>query len=261
MINQFVWQDILLEAERRGMPSAKKRAILREFLQIKFLTTLYSLPGCQQLSFIGGTSLRLLRGLDRFSEDLDFDNFGLQADEIRGLFVKAARYFKKEGYVLKFDFRQTKNGGTARLRFLNLLQLLGISRHPQEKLMIRLDFTPQKRIQTEVILLTGFGMSERVVTNTLPVLISQKFRALILRKQTRGRDFYDLYWLMAKKIDPDLSLLKDFDIKTKKDFLEKLKKFYQQERKNITFYKKQIKPFLLNEERQKYLDFYEELLA
>lgn len=73
MVNQFLWEDILKEAERRGLSSTKKRAILREFLQVKLLTALYHLSGCQNLALIGGTSLRLLRGLDRFSEDLDFD--------------------------------------------------------------------------------------------------------------------------------------------------------------------------------------------
>jgi len=260
MINQFLWQDILKEAERRGVPLGKKRAILREFLQIKFLTTLYHFPLCQNLSFIGGTSLRLLRGLDRFSEDLDFDNFDLSISEIENLFEKTTKEFKREKFNVEFDFSKTKNGGRGRLSFSNLLFQLGVSSDPREKLMIRLDFTNQERIEAEAVLLAGFGMNERIVTNTLSVLLSQKTRALISRKQTRGRDIYDIYWLLSRKIKPNLEVLKMININSEIEFFFKLKEIYQKEKKNISFYKKQIRPFLLHEENEKYLDFLEDIL-
>jgi len=260
MINQFLWQDILKEAERRGITLNKKRAILREFLQVKFLTTLYRLPHCQNLSFIGGTSLRLLRGLDRFSEDLDFDNFGLSTNNIKSLFKKTTEQFKREKFSFEFDFKKTKNGGRGRLSFSDLLFQLGISSDPREKLMIRLDFTNQERIEVETILLAEFGMNERVVTNTLSVLLSQKTKAFILRKQTRGRDIYDIYWLLSRKIKPNLKILKTVNINSEREFFFKLKKIYQKEKKNIPFYKKQIRPFLLNEKNEEYLDFLEDIL-
>ncbi|GFP28229.1 nucleotidyl transferase AbiEii/AbiGii toxin family protein [Candidatus Hakubella thermalkaliphila] len=260
MINQFLWEDILKEAERRDIPLAKKRAILREFLQVKFLTNLYRLSGCQNLSFIGGTALRLFHRLDRFSEDLDFDNFGLSLSQVKGLFEKVAGEFKKEKFNFEFDFKGIKNSGGGRLRFSDLLYQLGISSNPREKLMIRLDFTDQERIETEVLLLSEFGMSERVVTNTLSVLLSQKMRALISRRQTRGRDFYDVYWLLSRGIKPNLTVLKTIDINSETEFLSKLRQIYQREKKNIPFYKRQVRPFLLHEENQRYLDFLEDLL-
>lgn len=259
MISQFLWEDILKEAERHGIPITKKRAVLREFLQVKFLTTLYHFPLCQNLSFIGGTSLRLLRGLDRFSEDLDFDNFGLTINEIKSLFEKTVNEFRKEKFNFEFDFKKTKNGGRGKLSFSDLLFQLGISSNPREKLMIRLDFTNQERIETESLLLTKFGMNERIVTNTLSVLLSQKTKAFLLRKQTRGRDFYDIYWLLSKKIRPNLDVLKKVNINSEIEFFRKLKEFYQKEKKNIPFYKRQIRPFLLNEENERYLDFLEDL--
>ena len=260
MISKFLWEDIIKEAERWGIPPAKKRAILRQYLQVKLLTALYRLPSCQNLSFIGGTSLRLLRGLDRFSEDLDFDNFGLDWNQIKNLFKKAAGYFEKENSNFEFDFKKTKNGGRGKGRFEGLFFQLGITNDHREKLMIRLDFTNQKRIETEVLLLAGFGMSERVVTNTLPVLLSQKTKALLSRKQTRGRDFYDIYWLLSKKIKPDLEVLDTFNIRSEKEFFLKLKEVYRKEEKNISFYKKQIRPFLLHEENERYLDFLKDII-
>lgn len=255
MMNQFLWQQILAEAERWGIPLNKKRAILREFLQVKFLTSLYSFSGCQELAFIGGTALRLLHGLDRFSEDLDFDNFGLKTEKIKELFQKTVRVFKREKYSLQFDFRKRENGGQARLRFPGLLQQLAISSNPKEKLMIRLDFTRQKRFASEVLLLSRFGMSERIVVNALPVLLSQKMRALMTRKQTRGRDFYDLYWLLARAVKPDLAVLKKLKINSEREFFDALKKIYQREKNQMSFYKRQIRPFLLQEEQVRNLDF------
>lgn len=261
MINQFLWQDILKEAVRRGLPLTKKRAVLREFLQVKFLTALYRFPHCQSLSFIGGTSLRLLRGLDRFSEDLDFDNFGLSLNEIKHLFEKAANELRREKFDFEFDFKGTEKNGRGKLSFSNLPFQLKISSHPREKLMIKLDFTHQPRVETETLLLTEFGMNERIITNTLQVLLSQKTKALLLRKQTRGRDFYDLYWLLSRKIKPSLETLKMVNINSESEFFEKLKEIYQKEKKNIAFYKKQITPFLLHEGNERYLDFLEDFLV
>lgn len=58
-----------------------RKAILREYLQVKILSIIFSLPESGKLCFIGGTSLRLVYNSQRFSEDLDFDNWGLTVEE------------------------------------------------------------------------------------------------------------------------------------------------------------------------------------
>jgi predicted nucleotidyltransferase component of viral defense system len=55
----------------------QKQAMLREYLQCEILEILFESPFATQFSFLGGTCLRLVHGNNRFSEDLDFDNFGL----------------------------------------------------------------------------------------------------------------------------------------------------------------------------------------
>ena len=54
-----------------------KRSILREYLQYKILEIIFTSSLAPKLSFLGGTALRIVHGNTRFSEDLDFDNFGL----------------------------------------------------------------------------------------------------------------------------------------------------------------------------------------
>src|SRR3989344_9051219 len=62
-----------------------KRNILREYLQYKILEIMFASEYAAKLSFLGGTALRIVYGNSRFSEDLDFDNFGLNKDDFDDL--------------------------------------------------------------------------------------------------------------------------------------------------------------------------------
>ena len=53
--------------------------MLVEYLQYELLDSLFKNKAVAALSFIGGTSIRILHDSPRFSEDLDFDNFGLSS--------------------------------------------------------------------------------------------------------------------------------------------------------------------------------------
>ena len=54
------FEQVLAMAKEYGLPIEKKRGILREYLQSKFLVFFYNLSGSEKMSFVGGTSLRLL---------------------------------------------------------------------------------------------------------------------------------------------------------------------------------------------------------
>ena len=60
-------------------------SLLKEYLQCKILNSIFNNETADKLAFMGGTALRLVHGGHRFSEDLDFDNFGLGADQFVGL--------------------------------------------------------------------------------------------------------------------------------------------------------------------------------
>ena len=47
--------------------------MLKEYIQLMILDFLSTTPYIRKLTFIGGTNLRLVKGIDRFSEYLDFD--------------------------------------------------------------------------------------------------------------------------------------------------------------------------------------------
>ena len=69
----LTYDSLIEQAQSRGMPPTKIRAILREYLQILILKQLYKTESGKKLYFTGGTYLRLIHNLKRFSEDLDFN--------------------------------------------------------------------------------------------------------------------------------------------------------------------------------------------
>lgn len=257
------WNNIMSLARQHQLPLDKKRAILREYLQSQFLGFLYRQKGTQGLHFIGGTSLRLLRGLDRFSEDLDFDNTNLTTQQLHELFTIAVAGFAKLGLNLEFVFHGIKvRTWRAELKFgQSLLKVIGVTGHKQEKLNIQLDATqPQYSIEREAVLLNKFGVTEQIVTNTLPTLLSQKILAALERRAIRGRDFYDIAWLLSCSVVPNLQTLEYLNIKSLDELTSRLQKRYQEIKPNLPQLKRQLQPFLINEENVKYLDYFEDMV-
>jgi len=51
IVNKNLWEQILSEGERLGIPKTKKRGIIREFLQTQILYHLYNLKESQYFVF------------------------------------------------------------------------------------------------------------------------------------------------------------------------------------------------------------------
>ena len=65
--------------------------ILKEYIQLMILDFLSSTPYVRKLTFIGGTNLRLVKGIDRFSEDLDFDCKDMSKEEFEAYRQRALK--------------------------------------------------------------------------------------------------------------------------------------------------------------------------
>jgi len=258
MINKFLWQTILGEAKGLKIPETKKRALIREYLQCKTISYLYNQPKSEKLSFIGGTSLRILRNIDRFSEDLDFDNLGLSYEEIKLLFEKVFSDFRKENFEIEFSFKKTNNSGIGSLKFPKLLFDLDITNNKNEKLNVKINYTtPKVEPETEVVILKRFGFLQPIVTNTKSYLLSQKIRAALTRKDPQPRDFYDIIWLLSYRISPHPKLFPEMKVKTEKELFEKLNNVYANKIKpNVKNFKEKLRPFLLDEKKTNYLDIF-----
>ena len=262
MANKYLLDTLKEEGKRLKIPENKPRALIREYLQTKIIYYLYQEKSSNRLSFIGGTSLRLLRDLDRFSEDLDFDNLGLKFPEIKNIFSKVKNKLEKEGFEIEYKIKKTNESGIGEMKFKNLLFQLGISHHKSENLIIRINYTtPKIKPKTEIFILSRFGMTQSLITNNPEFLFSQKLRALLERKDFQPRDLYDTVWFLSHRIKPSSVLFPELKVKNEKELFSKLKNFYLKKVKsNIKSFKKRLAPFLIDEKKVYYLDIFEDLI-
>jgi len=251
---------ILPFAKSYGLPFNKKRAILREYLQVKTLALIYQEKISKDLFFVGGTSLRLLRGLDRFSEDLDFDCVNLAPKAIIALMQTVKSRLITEEIATDLYHNKTAQRDYFELRFPELLYDLGLSRNKDEKLMIRFDFEKwwqgQKR---ELILINRYGFLINIVTKTIDQVLIEKFQAYLKRLQTQPRDIYDIVWLIANGAKPDFVFAKRN--KLPNGILKSALDKFTHEKRRLAGFKAKIRPFLIDENKHHQLDFFLPLVS
>jgi hypothetical protein len=68
----------------------------------------------RSLALIGGTNLRLAKGIDRFSQDLDFDCKSFSEEQFRGMSEDVLVFLKRNG--LKAELRNKDSGKLTALR-------------------------------------------------------------------------------------------------------------------------------------------------
>lgn len=174
-----------------------KRGLLREYLQYKILEIIFGSQYASKLSFLGGTALRIVYGNTRFSEDLDFDNFGLRGEEFDGLAEKVRTELESQGLKVEVD-TIAKGAFRCRVRLPEILFINELSPHQEEKILIQIDslahefvYAPDKKI------LNKFDVFSEIFVTPADILLSQKFYAAINRKRAKGRDFYDIVFLLS----------------------------------------------------------------
>lgn len=239
------------------VPLTKKRGIIREFLHARFLTLLYAQPEASKLSFVGGTALRLLHGLDRFSEDLDFDNLGLRRKEIHTMIETVVAAIKRENVDVELISQTKTTISYHELRFPRLLFDLKLTTNPREKLMIKVDESSQWTGQKpEVLLFSKYGLIERIVTNRLEEVFVQKLAAYVDRKQTQPRDIYDLVWLFAQGARPDRAFMA---ANRREDLVERARKKFDREEIPV-WMTRRLQPFLFDESSVRKLSLFGDIL-
>ena len=183
------------------------RFIIREYLQYKILEIVFDSPYANQLAFLGGTCLRIVHNNSRFSEDLDFDNFNLSSVEFNAITERVKLELEKIGY--KVEMRNVKKGAYhCYIRFPELLYNEGLSNHQEEKILIQLDteshhynFNPEKPF------LNRFDVFSQISATPGHLLLAQKFYAVLNRKRNKGRDFFDILFLLGQGLTPDYDYL------------------------------------------------------
>lgn len=184
------------------------RFILREYLQHKILEILYDSPYAPSLHFMGGTCLRIIHGNQRFSEDLDFENVGLQENDFIDVSALIVKALEREGY--RAEMKTIMRGAWhCHIRFPKLLYETGLSGYEREKIKIQIDMENQQYdYAPERIILNRFDLFTAVLTVPLPLLLSQKYAAALKRPRLMGRDLFDILFLKGKGVAPDWNYLK-----------------------------------------------------
>ena len=90
----------------RGNPLYFKY-LLKEYLQLQILDHLSTTSYIRKITFIGGTNLRLVKGIDRFSEDLDFDCKQMLEAEFIEMTDSVLHFLRNFG--MKVETRDKKN--------------------------------------------------------------------------------------------------------------------------------------------------------
>ena len=196
---------------------------IHEIMQEIALLGLWRAKFFDHAAFYGGTSLRILYGLNRFSEDLDFSL--LQPDPSFKLlpFLKAiAEEMEISGLQVNIEHKIKQPEGSIRSAFLKTGTLetflkigldKSLQKHTQSneeiKIKLEIDIDPPAGFSTEIkYLLTPLPFSVR--TYIPEDLFAGKMHALLCRPykvRVKGRDWYDFLWYMAKGFALNLSHL------------------------------------------------------
>ena len=125
--------------------SAFLKHILKEYVQLLVLDYLSTTHHVRKMTFIGGTNLRLLKGIDRFSENLDFDCKNFSGEEFDGMSDDVLVFLQRNG--LKVEARDKDRSRLTAFRrslhFPELLFNLGLSGHRDERFMLKLESQDQ----------------------------------------------------------------------------------------------------------------------
>lgn len=198
-----------LASQLRGhTDSSSRRHLVREALQAKILLSLQRSGAMIPLAFHGGTSLRFLYSIRRFSEDLDFalERPGRSYD-FRAYLRAIRRDFEREGYSVELKVNDRKVVHSAFVRFPGLLFELGVSPHRTEVLAIKIEVDTRPP--------AGAGLDTTVIRRheTLQLqhhdrssLLAGKIHAILQRSYTKGRDLYDLIWYLSDPAWPPPNL-------------------------------------------------------
>lgn len=173
------------------------KGVLREYLQYRILDIIFKSDISNKLSFLGGTAIKICYGSMRFSEDLDFDNFGLSEDE----FVKLSEHIRKEleleGYVVEIK-NVFKGAFRCYIRIPKLLKENNLSLMVDEKILIQVDTVPHNfNYQPSNFLLQKFDVFRNIKITPPDILLSMKVAAIFGRERMKGRDFYDVVFLLG----------------------------------------------------------------
>jgi len=243
---------------------------LREILQEITLLGLWRSKFFERAAFYGGTALRILYRMDRFSEDLDFSLLAPDpAFNLKKYFDALEKELNAFGFEVTVSDKEKNITSPVQSAFLKtntysqLLTITGnedllVGVHPDQKLKIKLevDTDPPPGFSTEPKYLLQ-PIPFTAISYVLPDLFAGKMHAVLYRRwknRVKGRDWYDFVWFVAYHPELHLAHLEQrmrqsgdwskTGSLTEEEFRELLKATI--ENLDIESARKEVEPFLKN---------------
>lgn len=236
--------------ENSGKNSLYLRNLLKEQLQNYLLNYVYNSKYGEKFLFKGGTCLRFCFDLPRLSEDLDFDVEDFDGFNFEEFTNDIKNYFSSK---LKYDDLTTQISGINKIMYFKfpILEKTGFpvnrNKPSENNLFVRIDLSGIKgdHFSKEVSLKSTSDFSFLIKRYSLEDIFAGKLAAVLLREswegkekkaRFKGRDYFDICWLMQKNTKPNLLYLQSLvKITSSKKILEMLKDKF-----NIVVKKKQV---------------------
>ena len=205
-------KDILKRAAT-GWNSQARLNLLREELHHLILQEIDRKGGFKNLCFLGGTALRMIYGLDRFSEDLGFSVSiqGSKPFDLERLAQGVGQSLQAFGVDCEVSkVRALQAVHSCFFKFSNLLHPIDPSFRKGQKLVVKcdVDTNPPQGAQESVSPIMGRHLY-KIRHYDLPSLFAGKLHAILYRQYTKGRDLYDFLWYRGKNTGVNLTLLEN----------------------------------------------------
>jgi len=209
-MNEIITERLL---EYKTQSAEDELNAIKEITQEIILYALSKTSFFDYTYFCGGTALRIVHGLNRFSEDLDFSTTKIDRkfqfddfmDEVLltlkqyGLEMKVKRS-KDDTFVKARELKEDSDKWTLSFPYNKQLK----------KVIIKLEIDtnpPVGAIITNANL--DFPILHQVKVGTLETLFAGKINALLTRPFMKGRDWYDFLWYVRNNTNINYDLLKN----------------------------------------------------
>ena len=200
-------------SDMRQQPDVMEDNIQHEVMQKIALAGLARGGFFEKAAFYGGTCLRLLHNMRRFSEDMDFSLLEPNRNfRFEDYFPAVVEEFKLAGKDVEIKMKHKGQPSAIESAFLKETSDvfdIGFTTENRLKVKIEVDIDPPPKFSTEMKTVTS-PRTFWARSYTLPDLFAGKVSAALFRKWKRrikGRDWYDVAWYIAKRVPLDLTHL------------------------------------------------------
>lgn len=200
----------LIQEARRVKDMVERANIARQYVQRQVLAALSGAAAFTSIAFVGGTCLRFLHDLKRYSEDLDFsveNPDGYKPDR----WIDAVRIaLAHQGLDAQVSWRHRRAVDIGWVKLPGLLHELDIAPTPSQRLAIKIeiDKNPPAGAHCETTALTVPRLIA-VRHHDLSSLMAGKINAVLSRPYAKGRDWYDLLWYLTRRIKPNTAMIEN----------------------------------------------------